>query len=1033
MKLIKLILLTLTLFSNIAIANYGYNIYPNSSGIIKYKAYDRTDNSVVLSKEISENNKITISLGSTANGDISLKANIDSQYALKQPTLALFDSNWNIISYKKFSDNSTNIEWIVSNDYLADGVHNYNILYFTNNDKYNFAFFFKTIQISKSFIEPVIRNILSGSSTDQNNNEGYVGDTFTFVASISETLPSGYYMDISFEGVNSDGSNSGYYGAPYRMSKKDDKIYYYKKVIQKAGNNRHYKVMIKKSDGTIVDYRIGSYIVHEKPITDPIQINNYSIVKDSETNEYEKFKMTFSMSQIPIVVKIETENGNTHYFLKQGVVQQKPDFVETFEYSSDKKSWTVYFKIYKEDYIQNKSFKLIVQDYRAKDAAELVATQTKYFSVEKKTVDISEENLQKIISFLNQSSTVQHLNLSDEEIRQTHLSRAEAAVIVDEFLKLKNPNFKLPYEDASLYDNPFVDIDKNSNYYEAVIKLANYKGSDNTTVLTKTFGIFHPLKNVTRFEFVKMIVEGLNLLKTTDFSNIQSFSDYNQLDNEAKIYFATSARYGLIKGENNRLLPYDKLTIFQALTVLQRAQDMSFNVDDGQFEEPKFNNTIDNPLGMIPEEQFYDPTVTPIDITDITMTNSGKCKKLSVIANIDSKVSAAYIWSANFGYFQSLSNNNKEVLFCPSSKKPTVDYKIVVTGWDNYMNADDFHLSVGKDAFAYDTNIADTYSDEIIFNMDLTLKSNSLKEGSAFVINKSGSLFKNKVNIGLEKVAVTLKDADGKIYMVNDVKWDDNSIYFVVPSIKEFYGKNITVKVEYGSNDKHRSKIFNQIMYKPQFVINGDIQPDKYGYYPNFVVINSKQINVVNGKFIYVASNAGAYSISIDNNYQRLNVSLTDTKPTAYVNLSYIDLDYDGDGVENDKDAFPYDPNKWEEDNGSTCKQVTTHAYNPKTGEEKDFSSSCDVPSDWVVGEAPDNDGDGINDIKDSDDDNDGMSDDYETGYGFDPMDASDRDDDADKDGFTNIEEHDAGTDPTDDRFYPRKGSNPSLIMYLLN
>jgi hypothetical protein len=137
--------------------------------------------------------------------------------------------------------------------------------------------------------------------------------------------------------------------------------------------------------------------------------------------------------------------------------------------------------------------------------------------------------------------------------------------------------------------------------------------------------------------------------------------------------------------------------------------------------------------------------------------------------------------------------------------------------------------------------------------------------------------------------------------------------------------------------------------------------------------------------------------------------------------------------VENDKDAFPYDPNKWEEDNGSTCKQVTTHAYNPKTGEEKDFSSSCDVPSDWVVGEAPDNDGDGINDIKDSDDDNDGMSDDYETGYGFDPMDASDRDDDADKDGFTNIEEHDAGTDPTDDRFYPRKGSNPSLIMYLLN
>ncbi len=35
------------------------------------------------------------------------------------------------------------------------------------------------------------------------------------------------------------------------------------------------------------------------------------------------------------------------------------------------------------------------------------------------------------------------------------------------------------------------------------------------------------------------------------------------------------------------------------------------------------------------------------------------------------------------------------------------------------------------------------------------------------------------------------------------------------------------------------------------------------------------------------------------------------------------------------------------------CVQVITHAYNPKTNEEKDFATPCDVPEDWVVGTPP--------------------------------------------------------------------------------
>ncbi len=36
------------------------------------------------------------------------------------------------------------------------------------------------------------------------------------------------------------------------------------------------------------------------------------------------------------------------------------------------------------------------------------------------------------------------------------------------------------------------------------------------------------------------------------------------------------------------------------------------------------------------------------------------------------------------------------------------------------------------------------------------------------------------------------------------------------------------------------------------------------------------------------------------------------------------------------------------------CAQVITHAYNPVTGEERDFATPCDVPDGWLVGNASD-------------------------------------------------------------------------------
>ncbi len=41
---------------------------------------------------------------------------------------------------------------------------------------------------------------------------------------------------------------------------------------------------------------------------------------------------------------------------------------------------------------------------------------------------------------------------------------------------------------------------------------------------------------------------------------------------------------------------------------------------------------------------------------------------------------------------------------------------------------------------------------------------------------------------------------------------------------------------------------------------------------------------------------------------------------------------------------------------GLECAQVITHAYNPVTGEEKDFPTPCDIPDGWIVGTPPEAD-----------------------------------------------------------------------------
>ena len=514
----------------------------------------------------------------------------------------------------------------------------------------------------------------------------------------------------------------------------------------------------------------------------------------------------------------------------------------------------------------------------------------------------------KLSIFLDKSPIIKKFDLKNQTTLNSPLSKAEAVMFIYEFIKLQNDALKIPFP-LEFY-NKYLDVDSTTDFFTWSVVLANYKWSDEITVLSSPLKepYFKPLSYVSQSEFIKMLVEVLDLKKEKTFSNINSYKDYTNLSDEQKLYYTTAFKNWIIKHVND-IQPDKNLTVYDALVLLQSVlSKKNTNFTEKSFVEPTLeNNKIGKRLGMIPEDQDYDPSITGFKIKTVNTSSSWNCMILDVVAEMYKKAKTSYVWSTNFGYFRSLNNDNTKVLFCPSTRKPIVDFYIKVEGTDRYMHFDEYNFTISSNKFKYEKNIADDYPQLITRNIKITSETQKLVANKLFSISMSWWFFYHNFKVWLEAVSVVINDGNTS-YFINNAKFNSKEIYFVVPSMKDSYWKDVKLHIIYATNYKFGEKKLD-LTSKPIYIINWQVLPDKKGNIPKYVFINWEKVEVFDGSFFYTAKDSGTYTITVkEKGYNNIKITLTDSSPTKYIYLSYEDYDFDNDGVDNIKDAYPYDP-----------------------------------------------------------------------------------------------------------------------------
>lgn len=139
------------------------------------------------------------------------------------------------------------------------------------------------------------------------------------------------------------------------------------------------------------------------------------------------------------------------------------------------------------------------------------------------------------------------------------------------------------------------------------------------------------------------------------------------------------------------------------------------------------------------------------------------------------------------------------------------------------------------------------------------------------------------------------------------------------------------------------------------------------------------------------------------------------------ISLVILPSDSDGDGVNDEDDAFPNDPNEHvDTDRDGIGNNADTDDDNDGYTDADEVAAGTDPLDENSV--PSDNDGDFISDVTDTDDDNDGVADAVDV-FPTDPSEAVDTDGDNigdnadtddDNDGYSDVDEIAAGSDPLD-------------------
>jgi hypothetical protein len=167
--------------------------------------------------------------------------------------------------------------------------------------------------------------------------------------------------------------------------------------------------------------------------------------------------------------------------------------------------------------------------------------------------------------------------------------------------------------------------------------------------------------------------------------------------------------------------------------------------------------------------------------------------------------------------------------------------------------------------------------------------------------------------------------------------------------------------------------------------------------------VNGEYLMVINaGLASIMTSQAGYYDVVLDSivipggGVVELNVAMSQI------------MDSDNDGILDDQDDFSDNPAAALDTDGD--------------GQPDEWNAGCDTACQS---------GSGL--TLDFDDDNDGMTDEYEAANGLDPL-VDDASGDLDEDGYSNLEEYEAGTNANDPNDVPRRSKALRVIIpFILN